>query len=455
MAPLGSYGFLTASCLLLAVKGAPASAPTSATGVQSQNGAVMTLPTLVARSVNDMLTQLLPQPTSTPQSIEDVLNFLKKQSQSEDSQNVIKNAIDYGLNGILPNVPGVRGYEGTVISAGSAGINSYTNENPAPPKQIYPHATTQDPRFTVSETDLRAAIYIPSTFDASDASNPTLLVPGTGSWGGIDYNGNIAKVLANGSIAQAVWLNVPFALLQDIQINSEYVTYATNYLNAITGKKVNVIAWSQGNLAVQWTLKYFPSTRQTTRQFIAISPDFHGTVLAKLLDLGAGLIPQAASVLQQEYTSRFVAKLRQTDGDSAYVPTTTFYSIYDEVVQPQFDPIASAFINDVRGVGVINNQIQQVCKHTPAGSIGNHESLLYNKLVVSLILETLQRGRPVNPSEIDLKSACSQAVYPGLDLIDIVQTEATVPLFIINDLEFVALGKGVLFEPPLRPYTTY
>lgn len=38
--------------------------------------------------------------------------------------------------------------------------------------------------------------------------------------------------------------------------------------------------WSQGSLDAQWTFKYWPFVRSIVTDHIAISPDYHGTVLA-------------------------------------------------------------------------------------------------------------------------------------------------------------------------------
>lgn len=478
MAPLLSYGIVAVSNLLLVANGAPApvavSEPTTRTIqvrapapepqligglVGGLVGTVGTLTKPLVQILDQTLDELLhPKPTSLPQNIDDVLGFLQVRYQNKDNTGYVDNGKNYALNGILSKITGAQGLAGATISEGSQGINSFTNRNPAPPKTIYPQAATSDPKFSVSESALRSAIFIPSTFKADKAPNPVLLVPGTATMGGINYDGNFAKILADGKIAQPVWLNVPNALLQDTQINVEYVAYAINYIKAITGKKVNVIAWSQGNIDTQWALKYFPSVRDSAKQLISISADFHGTTLAKLVDLGAdaGLAPMAQAFLQQEYNSAFITKLRENDGDSAYIPTTSFYSsVFDEVVEPQSGTGASAYMKDVRGVGVSNNEIQSVCGLTPAGAIGTHESLLFNGFVISLALEALKKGRAVQASEIDLQTACQQAVYPGLSLIDVVETEAVIPLALINILEYVKAGLGVMAEPAIREYAKY
>lgn len=477
MAPLLSYGLVATSCLCLfpAANGAPASVPASKSATSTVHvrapvpepqligglvgGLVGTVGTLT-KPLLDVLDQTLndilhPQPTILPQSIDDILGFLQVRYQNKNNTGYVDNGKDYALNGVLSKITGAQGLLGATINEGSLGINSFTNSNPAPPKTIYPQSATSDPKFSVSESALRSAIFIPPTFKADKAPNPVLLIPGTATMGGVNFDGNFAKILSDGKIAQPLWLNVPTALLQDAQISVEYIAYAINYVKAITGNKVNVIAWSQGNLDTQWALKYFPSVRESAKQLISVSPDFHGSTLANIVDLGTdvGLVPMTPAFLQQEYNSAYVAKLRGNNGDSAYIPTTTFYSaVFDEIVQPQSGTGASAFIKDVRGVGVSNNEIQSVCGATPAGAIGTHESLLFNGFVVSLALEALKKGKAVQASEIDLQKACQLAVYPGLNLIDVLETEALIPLAGVNILQYIKAGLGITVEPKLKAY---
>lgn len=211
----------------------------------------------------------------------------------------------------------------------------YTNNiNPrSPSSPIYPSAmNSTDPDFTLSEAKLRAAIQIPSSFTYGQRP-PVILVPGTGGYGGENFDSNILKVLSGATFGDAVWLNVPGALLDEAQRNAEYVAYAVNYISGISGhKNVSLISWSQGGLDIQWAFTFWPSIRFKVSDFVAVSPDFHGTTLAKALCLSAGagttdVDPCPASVIQQEYNSKFVSALRAAGGGDAYVPTTTLYSL--------------------------------------------------------------------------------------------------------------------------------
>lgn len=247
------------------------------------------------------------------------------------------------------------------------------------------------------------------------------MVPGTGSTGCLTFRPNFIKQFTDSPFADLVWLNIPDFLYNDAQENAEYVAYAINYISGISeNKNVSVIAWSQGNLDTQWALKYWRSTRNVVSDLIAISPDFHGTTLATSTDLPTN--PPA--ILQQDYNSQFVTTLRSNDGDSAYVPTTSIFSSTDEIVSPQSGLNASAFVKDVRGVGVSNSELQVVCKGFLPGEYATHEGMLYNGLAYALAVDALTHEGPGRVGRIDLGSVCNEVASPGLSVGDVVATES-------------------------------
>ncbi|KAI8932507.1 hypothetical protein NX059_010689 [Plenodomus lindquistii] len=165
-----------------------------------------------------------------------------------------------------------------------------------------------------------------------------------------------------------------------------------------------------------------------------VSADFKGTVLANALCLnlgsGLGLNPLCPpSVVQQQASARYIAALRRNGGDSAYVPTTSFYSgLFDEVVEPQQGTIASAFMNDARGVGVSNIEVQRACAGQPGGSFYGHAQMLFNPLTFALIVDALTHDGPGDLNRIDVKSVCSGYAAPGLNLDDVVATTGVIPV---------------------------
>lgn len=226
-----------------------------------------------------------------------------------------------------------------------------------------------------------------------------------------------------------------------------------NYISGISANKnVSVISWSQGGLNTQWALKFWPSTRSIVSNFIAMSPDYKGTVEAFLACTGIPLLDTltcAPSVFQQRSASNFVKTLSADGGNSAFVPTTTVFSATDEVVEPQSGPDASALLADERGVGVTNNLVQQVCAGQPGGGLYTHEGVLYNPLAGALAVDALMNGGPGQVSRINVQKTCAQLTTPGLGLSDVLLTESTIVIAAVNILTF---PQKVNTEPPIMSY---
>jgi hypothetical protein len=383
---------------------------------------------------------VIPAPSNITQIIDAVANASNANSNST-FPNLLEYAVKLLLYGINPK--SIK----TSVEALTT-FNSITNDNLPLSNVIKPG----DPTFSTNETTLRAAIYIPSTFVALNASNLSaiVMVPGTGAPGGQVWAVGHAKKFVQDKIANPVWLNIPTITFQDAQISAEYVAYAINYISQYTGgRNVSVIAFSQGNLNTQWALKYFPSTRKVVSDYISISPDYRGTLTAQASCPGFPQIPCPASILQQRYNSTFVRVLRQNGGDSEIVPTTTIYSATDEIVEPQSGPAASGLLFNAN-----NNLIQEVCPSQPAGLIYTHEGILYNPLGYALAVDAIAHEGHADTSRMlaNNPGICLLLTIPGLTVDEVLILESTVIVFALNSVIYVPKQ---VEEPPIRDYATY
>lgn len=339
------------------------------------------------------------------------------------------------------------------------GENSVSNINlRAPARPIFPKKAPTDAPYSLSEAQLRAAIYIPPGFTYG-RKPPTIFVPGTGAYGGINFGSNLRKLLTNVPYADPVWVNIPGANLGDVQVTSEYVAYAINYISGISqAKNVSVVSWSQGGLNTQWAFTFWPSTRGVVSDFIPVSGDFRGTVLASALCLSPGgadalQAPYCAPAFQQqEANSALIAAFQRRGGGSAYVPTTSLWSgFFDEIVQPQSGASASAFLQGAAGL-VTNNEYQKMC---PEGSRGagfyGHAIALYHPLAYALVVDALTHDGPGLVGRLDLESVCAVDSAPGLTVGDNLQTANLIPLALVLDLLY---QPKMLQEPPLKAYVT-
>ncbi|KAI6833490.1 alpha/beta-hydrolase [Hortaea werneckii] len=389
-----------------------------------------------------ILTNIVPAPgpTSIPQLASEFSKII-----STNPSNIFSSGAEILLNGFAGS-----DYANLI---NSYLIESNTNNiNLIPPAEpIYPRASPSDAPYSLSESDLRKAIYIPPGFTYGRVP-PVLFLPGTAALAGQNFGPNYGKLLKDRRVADPVYVNIPNENLGDIQVAAEYAAYAVNYVSGISGgKNVSTISWSAGSLDGQWALKYWPSTRQHLSNAIRISPDHHGTILAQLLCPGFETPGCTPAIAQQNYNSTFIATLRNNGGDSAYVPTTNIYSIFDEIVEPQQDPNASGSLNDARGVGVSNIELQSICTAAlPGGTPNNdHEGVLYNALAYSLAIDALTHPGPGKVERVDAAAECAKFAADGLSLADVLATHALIPLAVGNTLAF---EPKVAKEPEIRAY---
>jgi hypothetical protein len=374
------------------------------------------------------------------------------------TQNILQNALGLMLNGvnnadITSLINGLVSLSCNHFKPASHLHNFQTmniprSNNPYPfPSFYYLQTLKGNAPFSVSESQLLKNIYIPPSFTGK--KQPIIFVPGTGSIGSTTFQPNIGKLLS--ANYDPVYLQIPNNLLDDIQVNAEYVAYAVQYMYQRTGKKPAVITWSQGSLVSQWAFKYWKTTRAMVTDLISISPDFHGTFLALLLCPGftsGNAFACVPSVFQQTYDSNFVTTLRSNSGDSAYVPTTTVYTAVDEIVEPQQGTAASGFINDARGVGVSNTFLQGACLGLPAGGLYGHAGVLINPTAYALVVDALTHDGPGNFNRVS--ASCSDIVAPGLGIGDVTATEALIPEAVFNILAYLP---KVAAEPAIKAYT--
>jgi hypothetical protein len=381
----------------------------------------------------------------TPSSTEEAFHKLSiiHESKAHSLLDGARHLISHGLASL--KVDGIHAF----LEGMSKGEGSDSNVNDREPSEpIYPKVASGDASYSIPEAKLRGAIYIPTTFryGAADASQPILLVGGTGNPGYVTYAGSYIPLLQSPetSFGDPVWLNLPGYSLEDIQTNAEYVAYAIQYISRISSdRSIAVFGYSQGNLDSQWAYKNWPSTRERVTDHVAFSPGYHGTRITELL----AAIPQPPAWLQSTYDSDFVAALRADGGDSAYVPTTIIYSSTDQVVQPQTGDGASSPLKDERDVGVSNVLVQDICPGKPAGSFYTHESVMVNPIAYALAKDAVFHDGPGQVSRLKLDDICEHYLAPTLTLDDFILTE--------NSAVFAAgvtlLYKGKsLSEPAIR-----
>lgn len=257
------------SILVAAALGAPAPAPITNqqqldAALSSFQAQFTTSPSAAAVAGAAILTAIRPAPS--PASPADLQAGLQEILNPKNPQDILTSGASILLSGFAGS-----DYV-NLLEAFTVASNLYNVNLRTPRRPIYPKAEAGDAPYSLGEFDLRGAIYIPEEFTYGEIQ-PVIMIPGTGALGGQTFKPTYGKLFEQNKIADPVYLNIPGNLLGDAQVNSEYVAYAINYINGITGKNVSTISWSQGSLNGQWAFKYWPSTRKVTSDAIRISPD--------------------------------------------------------------------------------------------------------------------------------------------------------------------------------------
>lgn len=183
------------------------------------------------------------------------------------------------------------------------------------------------------------------------------------------------------------------------------------------------------------------------------------------------VIPQGClpSIWQQVYFSNFVNVLA-TDygmgaGDTAFVPTTTVFSLTDEVVEPQgatgFES-ASGYLKGEMASNILiqgNGGCPVVASTVISGlpEVVTHEGVLYSGMGVAVAVAAVNNGGMVTVDQIDSTIRCD-VVSPLLTPAQALAQEATIPGAVAR----IVLGGGdetlaagfLPAEPPIKGYAT-
>ncbi|EGF98231.1 uncharacterized protein MELLADRAFT_96073 [Melampsora larici-populina 98AG31] len=198
------------------------------------------------------------------------------------------------------------------------------------------------------------------------------------------------------------WVNLPFHGLGDMQLSGEFVAFAVNYLaeKSVSGK-INVVTYSQGGSNAQWAITFWPSIRNQIINFITLAAPHKGTLLTRPICTSLNLLGGClTSVLQMDRNSRYMNAVNNissvNDGKQALVPTTSVYTLIDEIVTPQAsNPEGASYVT-----GASNIAIQDACSKA---HVVEHFGLIFDLATYGLVYDALIHGRPASLRTFDRK----------------------------------------------------
>jgi len=232
-------------------------------------------------------------------------------------------------------------------------------------------------------------------------------------------------------------VDLPFKHTGDLQIASEYVTYAIRKMHETTDTKLAVIAFSQGGATGRWSLKYFPDTREKVEDFIGVAASYHPLIEGNLL-CTIDALTCVTSFTQLSVGSKFMDSLNKGGETFAGIDYTSVYTRTDDVAIPNFDEERG--VSSLRtGEGTrVNIATQDVC----ITNVAEHfQAISYDPIPYAIALDALQHPGTAKLDRLKGQGLglCTKLAAPGVDLV-------TLPLNFLTKTMFT-FATSVAFIP--------
>jgi triacylglycerol esterase/lipase EstA (alpha/beta hydrolase family) len=301
-------------------------------------------------------------------------------------------------------------------------------------------ASTAGPPLSVSAAALRASLRCSDNLQ-SVPREAVLLVPPTLADPDEAFPGHIRAFTALGIPYCTV--TMPHHTTQDIQASGEFVVYAIRRMHAVTGRKVQVLGWSQGaGPEPRWALRWWPDVRPMVDDLVGLEAPNHGSAVAR------GLCVQSCvpALWQQIDSAKFITALNSGQETFPGISYTNIYSHTSQFVQPNLDDTGSTSLHGGGGT-ILNIATQQIC---PANT-ADHLAYYYDPVAFALTMDALTHPGPADPKRID-PAVCGQVSMPYYAAGDI-------PTYSVHIMNFIFVNRvnnepKTNAEPPLKCYVT-
>ena len=255
------------------------------------------------------------------------------------------------------------------------------------------------PALRVPQGALRASLACTPGVSGANR-NPILLVPGTTLDPGTNISWNYERAFRAMQWPYGT-VKLPFHTLGDMQTAAEYLVNALRTMARTSGRRVDVLGYSQGGVIPRWAVRFWPDTRLLVGDLVALAPTNHGTLLSDAICRRS--CPPA--VRQQAPRARFVRALNSGRETFAGIDYTVVYTRHDEVVLPS----SSSWLHTGAG-RIANVALQDVCPGDSSEhlAIGSYDAVGY-----ALAVDAFTHPGTAGPARID-RAVCEQPFQPGV-----------------------------------------
>jgi hypothetical protein len=295
------------------------------------------------------------------------------------------------------------------------------------------------PAFSPPEAALSKALVCKPEVAASSRA-PVLLVPGTTLTPQANFGWNYMRALDSRKIP---WCSIelPGNANDDVQVAGEYVAYAIRRVHAMSGKKIQVLGFSQGGMVPRWALRFWPDTRAMVDDVVGLDPSNHGTLTA---DYCIQTKSCPAAFWQQRASAAFIGAVNSLQETFAGISYTSIFSATDEVVTPNLDDTGSSSLRT--GDGMRRNvRVQDICPNDASEhlAMGSYDAVGY-----AVALDALSNAGPADPARV-APTVCAEPFHEGVDGATFAADYAAYLGFLGSSINGAA---NVDAEPPLACY---
>ncbi|WP_210725758.1 lipase family alpha/beta hydrolase [Arthrobacter silvisoli] len=307
-----------------------------------------------------------------------------------------------------------------------------------PGEPVYAPVDQPGPALSVPQNLLDASLEC--TANAGDATRDVvLLIPGTTLTPEANYDGNWFQALD-----KLDWpycsVTLPEDAMNDIQVSAEYIVNAIREVRATSGRKVDLVGFSQGGLAPRFALRFWPDTRAMVDDYVALGATNHGSLTVDGM-CAAGCAP---ALQQQRYNSAFTQATNSYEETFAGISYTDVYSRTDQFVTPNLDDSGTTSLHG--GAGTITNvALQDVC---PLNAADHLATGTYDPVAYALAVDALSHDGPANPARVPA-STCTKLLMPGVNPLTFPGKYVDLWNTVLAQL---AAYPHVGTEPALKPY---
>ena len=260
------------------------------------------------------------------------------------------------------------------------------------------------PDLVPTQEQLAASLTCSGSVDNA-TKDVVLLSPGTATTSTESFGWNWQPALNQLDIPWCA-MDLPEQALGPIDVAAQYIVHAIRTVSARSGRKVDILGWSQGGMSVRWSLRFWPDTRNLVDDVVGFAPSNHGSDRSGVSTCGQlGCRP---AVFQQAFDSEFIRALNSRTETFAGISYTNIYSRYDELVTPTDPDNCSSCLTTGPGA-IANIQTQQLCPL----DVSDHVLIGVSPATYALVVDALTHDGPAALARTPT-AGCFSGVMPGV-----------------------------------------